>query len=174
MSWFTEPSPPVRKQWRLCACFHCLPLSCPCTIPLFQSRLPRNKLGGGISLTEWGPGVATGPIIAIPVFLPSAAPPQWLCKLQSLFWLQPTDPSCSPGPTPAPAMPPPSGCRTIKSSSDSSELLSRASIPWVLGPPYRRCLCLASCLRALPWLPGWLSGLLSPKLSVCPFITAGC
>lgn len=82
------------------------------------------------------------------------------------------DPSCPLGPSPAPAMPPPSGCCMIKSSNDSCGLLSQASIPWVLQPPYHYCLCLASCLHALPSLPGWLSGLLLPKLSVFPSNTA--
>lgn len=52
MSWFTELSPPLRKQnWRLCAVALCVLLSCPHEAPLPRSLLPGNKLGAGISLT---------------------------------------------------------------------------------------------------------------------------
>lgn len=181
MSWFTEPATSEKAELvALCSLSLSASLLPSCGLSLSQSLLPGNKLGGGISLTGWGVGVVAGPLFAglLPCFCWEAflsssptAVPVWA----SVSVLTPTpDPSCSPGPTPAPAMPPPSGCCMIKSSNDSSGLLSQASIPWVLGPPYHCCLCLASSLRALPWLPGCLSGSLSPKLSVFPSITAGC
>lgn len=45
MSWFTEPSLPVRKQnWRLCSVSFCILLSCPHAVPLSLSPLLGNKV----------------------------------------------------------------------------------------------------------------------------------
>lgn len=139
-------------------------------MPLFLSLIFDNKLGGGTRLTGWGVGVVAGLRATMPVFcLPfcratfqTRSPttvPVWapVPNLTPSFCTH----LAPPGPTPAPAMPPAIGYCMIKSSKDSSGFLSRASIPWVPGPPYRSCLCLASRPRALPCL----LGLFSPKLS---------
>lgn len=142
MSWFTKLSLPVRKQnWSLCA-EHCLARSSTHVILLFSVSPRRNKLGGGPSLTGCR-GVVAGPSVASQPSYPEA--PTRVAVWASVCVLAPTlNPSCSPGQTPAPAMPPPpSGCCKIKSSSDSSGLLSGLN-PMGAGPPYRLCLASVS------------------------------
>lgn len=69
--------------------------------PLSLSLLSGNKLGGGMSLSGWGGGVAAGPSVALACLLPDVPPTQ---KPHHSVSFSPCS-SCKPGPNLAPLAP---------------------------------------------------------------------